>query len=114
MFASKPERLSAMFVLVAGACAIYCFAQQPPPQIAKGVMQDRLDERVPVWLKAFNVTGVGIAYIEAGKIQWTKFYGEQWPGGPHANDRTLYNVASLTSRSLRRSSCVWPQPESCR
>lgn len=58
--------------------------------------QRRLDERMPVWLKAFNVTGVAIAYIENGKICWTTFYGDQVPGGPRASEQTLYSVASLT------------------
>ena len=58
--------------------------------------QVRLDQKVPVWLKAFNVTGVGIAYIQDGKVAWTAFYGDQIPNGPKANDKTLYNVASLT------------------
>jgi len=51
---------------------------------------------MPIWLKAFNVTGVAIAYIDDGKISWTAFYGDQVPGGPHANEHTLYSVASLT------------------
>lgn len=51
---------------------------------------------MPTWLKAFNVTGVGIAYIANGRLAWTAFYGDQVPGGPPANDKTLYSVASLT------------------
>ena len=59
--------------------------------------QRRLDERVPVWLQAFDVTGVGIAYIQNGQVSWTKFYGDQiMGGGPRANAKTLYSVASLT------------------
>ena len=63
----------------------------------KSPAQRRLDERVPVWLQAFNVTGVGIAYIQNGRVSWTKFYGDQiMGGGPPANAKTLYSVASLT------------------
>ncbi|MGA8669415.1 MAG: serine hydrolase domain-containing protein [Terracidiphilus sp.] len=51
---------------------------------------------MPVWLKAFNVTGVGIAWIENGQISWTAYYGLQVPDGPPANEKTLYSVASLT------------------
>lgn len=58
--------------------------------------QLRLDQKVPIWLKAFNVTGVAIAYIQDGKVAWTAFYGDQVPAGPKANSQTLYNVASLT------------------
>jgi CubicO group peptidase (beta-lactamase class C family) len=58
--------------------------------------QRRLDQRMPVWLNAFNVTGVGIAWIENGRVSWTAYYGLQVPGGPRASDKTLYSVASLT------------------
>ncbi len=51
---------------------------------------------MPTWLKAFKVTGVGVAYIQDGRLAWTAFYGDQIPGGPPANQKTLYNVASLT------------------
>jgi CubicO group peptidase (beta-lactamase class C family) len=51
---------------------------------------------MPVWLKAFNVTGVGIAWIENGRVSWTAYYGLQVPDGPSASEKTLYSVASLT------------------
>ena len=63
---------------------------------AKSAMQHHLDERMPVWLKVFHVTGVGVAYIDNGKLAWTAFYGDQVPGGPPAGDKTLYSIASLT------------------
>jgi CubicO group peptidase (beta-lactamase class C family) len=74
-----------------------CLAQdaQPKPQ-PKTAVQRKLDDRVPGWLKDFNVTGVAIAWIEKGQIAWTAFYGEQMPGGPPTGPATLYNVASLT------------------
>jgi CubicO group peptidase (beta-lactamase class C family) len=72
------------------------FPQLPVTKTAETQVRRRLDEKVPVWLKAFNVTGVGIAYIEDEKIAWTAFYGEQLPGGPRANEQTLYSVVSLT------------------
>ena len=56
----------------------------------------RLDDRMPIWLKAFNVTGIGIGWIENGKLAWTAYYGLQVPGGPPASEKTLYNIASLT------------------
>lgn len=62
---------------------------------AKSPVQVRLDQKVPIWLKAFNVTGVAIADIENGKIAWTAFYGDRVPGAP-ANEKTLYSIASLT------------------
>jgi CubicO group peptidase (beta-lactamase class C family) len=73
--------------------ALQILAAAPAAPTAK---QRRLDERMPIWLKAFKVTGTAVAYIEGGKIAWTAFYGEQIPGGPPANESTLYNIASLT------------------
>jgi CubicO group peptidase (beta-lactamase class C family) len=54
-----------------------------------------LDQKVPGWLKQFDVPSVAVAYIRDGKIDWTATYGQQSPGVP-ANEKTLYNVASLT------------------
>ena len=48
---------------------------------AKSAMQRHLEERMPVWLKAFHVTSVGVAFIENGRLAWTAFYGDQVPGG---------------------------------
>jgi len=37
------------------------------------------------------------AVLENGKITWSAYYyGDQVPGGPPANEKTLHNVASLT------------------
>ena len=59
-------------------------------------LKHQLDEQVPAWLKEFNATSASVAYIADDKIAWTAYYGEQVPGGPPANEKTLYNVASLT------------------
>jgi CubicO group peptidase (beta-lactamase class C family) len=45
--------------------------------------------------QAINVPSVAVAYIANGKLVWTAAVGEQRPGVP-ANDKTLYNIASLT------------------
>ncbi len=84
-----------LFLAVTGT-SICGFAQTNTQAVNQSDAQRRLDERAPTWLKAFHVTGVGIAYIENGKIAWTSFYGDQVPGGPLANEKTLYSVASLT------------------
>ncbi len=47
------------------------------------------------WLKENDVPSVAVAYIEDGKVAWTAVYGEQSPGVA-ANEKTLYNMASLT------------------
>jgi CubicO group peptidase (beta-lactamase class C family) len=84
-----------LFLAVTGT-SICGFAQANTQAVNQSDAQRRLDERASTWLKAFHVTGVGIAYIENGKIAWTSFYGDQVPGGPLANEKTLYSVASLT------------------
>jgi CubicO group peptidase (beta-lactamase class C family) len=87
------RRLALAFTIV----ALPCLAQDAPPKPEpKTAAQRKLDERVPGWLKDFNVTGVATAWIEKGQIAWTSFDGEQVPGGPPAGPATLYNVASLT------------------
>jgi hypothetical protein len=77
-----------LFLAVAGT-SICDFAQTNTQAANQSDAQRRLDERAPTWLKAFHVTGVGIAYIENGKIAWTSFYGDQVPGGPLANEKTV-------------------------
>lgn len=87
-----------MRILLSLALATLCLAplhaQTPPKSPAE--MKSFLDKRVPVWLRAYNVTSVSVAYIENNKIAWTAYYGVQVPDGPPASDKTLYNVASLT------------------
>lgn len=56
---------------------------------------DSLDALAPGRLAAHGVPSVAIAYIDGGRVRWTRVYGEQAPGEP-ATRRTLYNVASLT------------------
>jgi CubicO group peptidase (beta-lactamase class C family) len=89
--------MRSLLVLILGASsAIGGLAQVSPQPVKKSDAERRLDQRVPIWLKAFNVVGVEIAYIENGKVAWTSFYGEQFPGGPPTSEKTLFNVASLT------------------
>jgi len=77
-------------------CLALCSGVVSAAAQTKTPEQLRLDRKAPIWLKAFNVTGAAIAYIEDGRIAWTAFYGDQVPGGPPANEKTLYSVASLT------------------
>lgn len=88
----KTIALPLLGICLLSSCPSNGFTEEAP----KSAAQRRLDERMPVWLKAFNVTGVGIAYIEHGKIAWNAFYGDQVPGGPPASSTTLYSIASLT------------------
>jgi len=52
-------------------------------------------QKLPGWLKQYNVPSAAVAYIADGKLAWTVVSGEQSPGVP-ATDQTLYNIASLT------------------
>ena len=93
-----PKTWTVIAVLTLATCfeTMAVSAQTNTKPATKTAAQQRLDERVPIWLKAFNVTGMGIAFIEHGSIAWTAFYGDQFYGGPKANPETLYSVASLT------------------
>jgi len=71
-------------------------AQTSLPPATDAERKHQLDQQVPGWLKEFNVSSASIAYIDGGKIALTAYYGDQVPGGPPANEKTLYNVASLT------------------
>ena len=77
-----------LFLAVTGT-SICGFAQTNTQAANQSDAQHRLDDKAPTWLKAFHITGVGIAYIENGKIAWTSFYGDQVPGGPLANEKTV-------------------------
>jgi CubicO group peptidase (beta-lactamase class C family) len=52
-------------------------------------------QKLPGWLKQYNVPSAAVAYIADGKLAWTVVSGEQSPGIP-ATDQTLFNIASLT------------------
>jgi CubicO group peptidase (beta-lactamase class C family) len=56
---------------------------------------DSLDVLAPLWLAAHDVPSVAVAYVDSGRVRWSRVYGEQAPGEP-ASEETLYNVASLT------------------
>jgi CubicO group peptidase (beta-lactamase class C family) len=71
-------------------------AQISSPSADNVERKHQLDQKMPAWLKEFNATSASVAYIDGGKIAFTAYYGDQIPGGPPANERTLYNVASLT------------------
>ncbi|WPV02785.1 serine hydrolase domain-containing protein [Mucilaginibacter sp. cycad4] len=51
--------------------------------------------KVVAWLKEKHIPALGLAYIEKGKLQSLKVFGDLKPGTP-ANDEALFNVASLT------------------
>lgn len=54
-----------------------------------------LDRQVPAWMEQARVPAVAIAVIRDGAVAGTRVYGERAPGVP-ADDRTVFNVASLT------------------
>lgn len=82
--------------LALGACA----PQRPAAQASAGPSASEcsliaaLDEKAPRWLAEHDVPSLSVACILAGRVQWTRAYGEQAEGVP-ATEATLYNVASL-------------------
>lgn len=84
------------FVLVLSAfigISVLGLASSPAP---KSQLQLTFDKKVPQWQKVFDDISVAIAYIENGKVAWISIYGNRFPGGPAADEKTLYPVASLT------------------
>ena len=77
--------------LLSAAVPAILFGQSVAQPNARGL----LDERVPQWLKEYDVPSAAIAYIEDEKVAWIAVYGEQSPG-VRASPKTIYNVASLT------------------
>ena len=71
-------------------------AAQTSPSPARSPLQQALDQKAPIWRRAFHNTSIAIAYIEHGQVAWTAFYGDQVPDGPPAGEKTLYSIASLT------------------
>src|SRR5580658_4747618 len=83
-------------VLVLSAFAgVSVFAQATTPA-NKPELQLALDKKVQQWQPVFDDVSIAIAYIENGKISWISIYGNRFSGGPPADDKTLYSVASLT------------------
>lgn len=68
-------------------------AQNTEPQASE--LRTRVIQKLPGWLKQYDVPSAAVAYIADGKLAWTVVSGEQSPGVP-ATDQTLYNIASLT------------------
>lgn len=65
------------------------------PEATINDRKDILDQKIPVWLEAYSVPGVSVAYIENGEIAWSRTYGQQNASTP-INNETLFNAASLT------------------
>jgi len=53
------------------------------------------DSSVESMLKSFHIPSLSIGYINGGKLQQVRAFGEQTPGVP-ANYKSIYKVASLT------------------
>jgi hypothetical protein len=51
-----------VLLLAVGGPTVSGFAQTKTQAVNQSDAQRRLDERAPIWLKAFNVTGIGIAH----------------------------------------------------
>ena len=84
--------LATFGLLLVNAPATASSADKPPDA---DVLRQRIAAQAPDWLKRYDVPSVAVAYVADGKLAWTYVTGEQSPGVP-ANERTLYNLASLT------------------
>lgn len=77
------------------------FATAPLLQISgqtapsPAALRSRFDATALALLRQHDVPSVAVAYIHNGALAWTAVYGDQSPGTP-ANDKTLYEIASLT------------------
>jgi CubicO group peptidase (beta-lactamase class C family) len=67
----------------------------PRSPVASARVSADLDAKVPRLLAEYEISSVGVAVIEDGRVTLTKVYGEQSPGVP-ATNATLFNLASLT------------------
>jgi CubicO group peptidase (beta-lactamase class C family) len=85
-----------LVLALSASSAVSGFAQTTTQVAKKSELQLTLDKKVQQWQKVFDDVSIAIAYIENGKVSWISIYGDQLPGGPPANDKTLYSVASLT------------------
>ncbi len=84
-----------LMLVLAGADLHVATAQETSKAKLDSELPHLFDQKVPEWLKKYDVPSAAIAYIKNGKLVWTAVYGEQSPGVP-ASKRTLYNIASLT------------------
>ena len=94
-----------VLLLAVGGTTVSGFAQTNTQPVNQSDAQRRLDERAPIWLKAFNVTGIGIADIENGEIAWTAFYGDQVPPRP-ARERKDTQQRRLSDQDLHGRPCL--------
>lgn len=58
-------------------------------------LNKELNSEVVALMEEFKVTGVGLGFIQNGKLVKTEYYGEQSPNVP-ISDSTMFNVASTT------------------
>jgi CubicO group peptidase (beta-lactamase class C family) len=82
--------LDLTFVL---AACMALLAQNARPTAME--LRTQVAQKLPGWLKQYDVPSAAIAYISNGKLTWAVVSGEQSPG-VRASEATLYNVASLT------------------
>jgi CubicO group peptidase (beta-lactamase class C family) len=54
------------------------------------------DKTLTVRMAELNVPGVSVAFIEDGKVKWTRVYGVATVGGPPVTPTTLFQAASMS------------------
>ena len=83
--------------LVISAHLAVCFSglalgQPPGPP-------EHIDNKAEALVAQPGIAGLGIAAIEAGKVAWVGYYGEQGPGVPVTSE-TMFNTASVAKTVL--------------
>jgi CubicO group peptidase (beta-lactamase class C family) len=92
------QNLFRLPLVTIGLASLFAACTPLPAQNAEpGAPELRIEvaQKLPGWLKQYNVPSAAVAYIADRKLAWTVVSGEQSPGVP-ATDQTLYNIASLT------------------
>lgn len=54
------------------------------------------NKTLAVRMAELNVPGVSVAFIEDGKVKWTRTYGVATAGGPPVTPTTLFQAASMS------------------
>ena len=82
-------------IALAAALALAPVTSSCAAPATAGQTLEMLDQRVPGWMEQARIPAVAIAVIRDGELAGTRVYGDRAPGIP-ADDRTVFNVASLT------------------
>ncbi|GAA4271196.1 serine hydrolase domain-containing protein [Aquimarina gracilis] len=81
------------FLLLIPLSIISCTQSRSIQKPTKNIYSE-LNDKIPKWLKEYDIPGVSVTSIEEGKIVWSKTFGMQ-NENTKATDSTLYLSASI-------------------